>query len=29
VLTVAVADGRVTAVYNQLNPVKLTSVGDR
>ena len=29
VLTVAVADGRVTAVYNQLNPAKLRSVGDR
>jgi len=29
VLTVAVADGRVTAVYNQLNPAKLGSVDDR
>jgi RNA polymerase sigma-70 factor, ECF subfamily len=29
VLTVAVADGRVTAVYNQLNPAKLRSVDDR
>ena len=29
VLTVAVADGRVTAVYNQLNPAKLQSVDDR
>ena len=29
VLTVAVADGRVTAVYNQLNPDKLRSVGNR
>ncbi|GAA3338868.1 sigma-70 family RNA polymerase sigma factor [Amorphoplanes nipponensis] len=29
VLTVAVADGRVTAVYNQLNPAKLRSLDDR
>ncbi|MEV8507268.1 RNA polymerase sigma factor SigJ [Actinoplanes sp. NPDC051475] len=29
VLSVAVADGRVTAVYNQLNPAKLGSVADR
>jgi RNA polymerase sigma-70 factor (ECF subfamily) len=29
VLTVAVADGRITAVYNQLSPAKLSSVGDR
>jgi RNA polymerase sigma-70 factor (ECF subfamily) len=29
VLTVAVADGLVTAVYNQLNPAKLRSVDDR
>jgi RNA polymerase sigma-70 factor (ECF subfamily) len=29
VLTVAVADGRVTALYNQLNPAKLGSVDDR
>ncbi|MGW4943939.1 RNA polymerase sigma factor SigJ [Actinoplanes sp. NPDC004185] len=29
VLTVAVADGRVTAIYNQLNPAKLGSVEDR
>jgi len=29
VLSVAVADGRITAVYNQLNPAKLGSVGDR
>jgi len=29
VLTVTVADGRITAVYNQLNPAKLRSVGDR
>jgi RNA polymerase sigma-70 factor (ECF subfamily) len=29
VLTVAVADGRITAVYNQLNPAKLGSVDDR
>ncbi|MEU8229785.1 RNA polymerase sigma factor SigJ [Actinoplanes sp. NPDC048967] len=29
VLTVAVADGRVTAIYNQLNPAKLSSVDDR
>ncbi|MEV4635965.1 RNA polymerase sigma factor SigJ [Actinoplanes sp. NPDC049548] len=29
VLAVAVADGRVTALYNQLNPAKLGSVGDR
>jgi RNA polymerase sigma-70 factor (ECF subfamily) len=29
VLTVAVADGRITAVYNQLNPAKLGSLDDR
>jgi RNA polymerase sigma-70 factor (ECF subfamily) len=29
VLTVAVADGRITAVYNQLNPAKLRSLDDR
>lgn len=29
VLTAAVAGGRVTAVYNQLNPVKLGSLDDR
>ncbi|OJF10008.1 RNA polymerase sigma factor SigJ [Couchioplanes caeruleus] len=29
VLSVAVADGRITAVYNQLNPAKLGSVVDR
>ncbi|MFI5493232.1 RNA polymerase sigma factor SigJ [Actinoplanes sp. NPDC051859] len=29
VLSVAVADGRITAVYNQLNPAKLGSVLDR
>jgi RNA polymerase sigma-70 factor (ECF subfamily) len=29
VLTVAVDDGRVTAVYNQLNPAKLGSLDDR
>lgn len=28
VLTLAVADGRITALYNQLNPAKLESVGD-
>jgi RNA polymerase sigma-70 factor (ECF subfamily) len=28
VLTATVADGRITAVYNQLNPAKLTSVDD-
>jgi RNA polymerase sigma-70 factor (ECF subfamily) len=28
VLSVAVADGRITAVYNQLNPAKLRSVHD-
>ena len=29
VLTAAVADGRITAVYNQLNPAKLRSLDDR
>lgn len=29
VLTAAVADGRVTALYNQLNPAKLGSLDDR
>jgi len=29
VLTVAVDDGRITAVYNQLNPAKLRSLDDR
>ncbi|MFI7541374.1 RNA polymerase sigma factor SigJ [Actinoplanes sp. NPDC049599] len=29
VLTAAVADGRITAVYTQLNPAKLRSVDDR
>ena len=29
VVTVAVADGRVTAIYNQLNPAKLSSVAAR
>ncbi|BCJ53748.1 RNA polymerase sigma factor SigJ [Actinoplanes sp. NBRC 14428] len=29
VLSVAVADGRITALYNQLNPAKLGSVTDR
>jgi RNA polymerase sigma-70 factor, ECF subfamily len=29
VVTMAVADGRVTAIYNQLNPAKLESVGVR
>ncbi|MEU7903175.1 RNA polymerase sigma factor SigJ [Actinoplanes sp. NPDC049118] len=29
VLAVAVADGRITALYNQLNPAKLGSVDDR
>lgn len=28
-LTAAVADGRITAVYHQLNPVKLGALGDR
>ena len=29
VVTVAVSDGRITAVYNQLNPAKLGSLDDR
>jgi RNA polymerase sigma-70 factor (ECF subfamily) len=29
VLSVAVADGRITAIYNQVNPAKLGSVNDR
>jgi RNA polymerase sigma-70 factor (ECF subfamily) len=28
VVGVAVADGRITAIYNQLNPAKLGSVFD-
>jgi RNA polymerase sigma-70 factor (ECF subfamily) len=28
VMSVAVSDGRITAVYNQLNPAKLGSVTD-
>jgi RNA polymerase sigma-70 factor (ECF subfamily) len=29
VIGVAVADGRVTAIYNQVNPAKLGSVDDQ